>query len=56
MHTNQLQLLDKLAKSIKAEKKDPVQAIATLKKAKILNNNGQFTKNYKHLEILVKKK
>lgn len=57
MHTNQLQLLYKLAEEIKKEEnRDPKIAKATLIKAKILNEEGQFTENYKHLDLLFSKK
>lgn len=50
METNQLQLLSKLAKKIKAEDKDKAQVVTSLQNAGILTKSGNFTGNYKELK------
>jgi hypothetical protein len=54
MQSNQLKLLNSLAKQIKAEKKDRAAVVVTLQAARILTKAGNFTSNYSNLSRVVK--
>lgn len=49
MKSNQIQLLESLAREIKSEKKEKGKVIATLQSAKILTKNGNFTGKFSNL-------
>ena len=52
--TDQIKLLNNLAKKISSAKKTKKQSMETLINAKILNKNGQLTSNYANLNKLNK--
>ncbi len=49
MKINQVKLLFSLAKEIKSEKKEKAKTIASLKSAKILTKQGNFTGKFSNL-------
>lgn len=49
MKSNQVKLLNTLAKEIKSEKKDKAKVAATLQSAKILTKRGNFTSKFSNL-------
>jgi hypothetical protein len=51
---NQMTLLLKLAKKIKKEKKEKSKILDSLQSAGILTKDGNFTKQYKHLNKIFK--
>jgi hypothetical protein len=53
METNQIKLLEALAKAIKSEKKNRSEIVLTLKSAKIINSKENFTKHYSNLGKVV---
>ncbi|MFA6058202.1 MAG: hypothetical protein WC756_08375 [Taibaiella sp.] len=53
MENNQIELLTSLAKKIKSQKKDRTKVVATLKSAKILTSNENFTSHYQNLKKVV---
>ncbi len=53
METNQVKLLETLAKKIKSEKRDKAQIIASLHAAKILTKQGNFTNKFSNLSKVV---
>jgi hypothetical protein len=53
MESTQIALLMVLARKIKAEKKDKKRAVASLRTAKILTKNGNFTIHYSSLSKVV---
>lgn len=53
MESNQIKLLSTLAKKIKSEKKDRAKIVITLKSAKIITKDGNFTKHYSNLKKVV---
>lgn len=50
MEQDQIKLLHKLAKELKAQTKDRRSVVASLQSAKILTKNENFTSHLKHLE------
>ncbi len=53
MSTNQTDLLLKLVKKLKSEKKDFDSALLSLQRAKILTKNGNFSKQYSNLNRII---
>lgn len=53
METNQLKLLNSLAKKMKSQKRDRAKIVASLQSAKILTKNENFTKHYSNLKKVV---
>ncbi|HNY62885.1 MAG TPA: hypothetical protein PLH70_04205 [Bacteroidales bacterium] len=53
METNQIKLLNSLAKEIKTKKKDKTGIIITLQSAKILTKQGNFTGKFNNLNRIV---
>ncbi len=53
--TDQIKLLNDLARKISAAKRTKKQSMETLMNAKILNKNGKLTSHYSHLGKLVAK-
>lgn len=51
--TKQTKLLISLAKEKQAEKRDKSTAISSLKSAKILTKNGNFTTHYSNLDKFI---
>lgn len=49
MKSNQIKLLNSLAREIKAERKDKAKVVATLQSAKILTKQGNFTGKFGNL-------
>lgn len=49
MKSNQIKLLNSLAREIKTEKKDKARVVATLQSAKILTKQGNFTGKFSNL-------
>lgn len=55
MEREQKELLSKLAKELKSQKRTKKEALKTLQSAKILDKNGEFTIHYKNLKKVVTK-
>jgi hypothetical protein len=53
MEANQLKLLMRLAKKIKAQKRTKAKAITSLHSAGILTKTGNFTSHYSNLKKVV---
>lgn len=53
MPTDQIKLLDALAKEIKAEKKERGKVVAVLQSAKILTRQENFTGKFNNLQRVV---
>ena len=53
--TDQIKLLNNLAKKIKAQEETKQQAVATLASAGILNKKGKLTTHYPNLARLIEK-
>ncbi|MGC3978332.1 MAG: hypothetical protein QM751_09000 [Paludibacteraceae bacterium] len=56
MDTNQIKLLESLAKEIRAEEKLREKVVASLKSAKILTRQENFTGNFSNLSRVVSSK
>jgi hypothetical protein len=53
MENNQVKLLASLAKKIHSERNDRTKIVATLKSAKIITKNENFTVHYSNLKKIV---
>jgi len=53
MEISQVALLTSLAKEIKIKKKDRASIVASLKSAKIITRNENFTSHFSHLKKVV---
>lgn len=51
--TDQIKLLNTLAKKIKSENKDRGEVVSSLQSAKILTKNENFTGYYTHLNKII---
>jgi len=56
MEKTQIMLLTKLAEKIMTEKKDKKSVLLTLRSAKILNKNGNFTTHFHNLNKIFSNK